>query len=158
MPYPLDSVFLCADALQLLASFLFSPDRAALQLLYVLDWRPVLQQLAPVTPNRHPNPSDPLQSSLLDHDMSLSSDAPDAGSACEQQTGEGQQTRARVNEGGLDAGGKAWAAQLLLLIMQAYTVMADGDLPDWIRRLIKGSSDRDLMPGGMLPYLTTREK
>lgn len=85
--------------------------------------------------------------------MSLSRAAPDADSASGQQTGASQQTGARSapgGQGGLDGSGKAWAAQLLLLVMQAYTVMGDEDLPDWISRLIKGPSDRDLIPGGCL--------
>lgn len=130
-----------ADALQLLASFLLSPDRATLQLLHVLDWRPVLQQLAPVTANLHSNISDATaqQVSLLDNDMSSSTT--DAGLAPSQQSG------VRSSHGGFDAGAKAWAAQLLLLVMQAYVIMADDDLPDWISRLVRGRSDQDLRAG-----------
>ena len=130
-----------ADALQLLASFLLSPDRATLQLLHVLDWRPVLQQLAAITANLHSNLSDATaqQASLLDSDMSSST--ADAGLASAQQSG------ARSSQGGLDAEAKAWAAHLLLLVMQAYVIMADDDLPDWISRLIRGRSDRDIIPG-----------
>lgn len=136
-----------ADALQLVASFLLSPDRATLQLLHVLDWRPVLQQLAPVTANLHSNISDATaqQVSLLDSDMSSSTT--DAGVAPSLQSG------ARSSQGGLDAGAKAWAAQLLLLVMQAYVIMADDDLPDWISRLIRGRSDRDLIAGVLAPTL-----
>lgn len=85
--------------------------------------------------------------------MSLSSAAPHAASASDRPTGASQQTGATSasrGQGGLDVGGKAWAAQLLLLVMQAYTVMGDADLPDWISRLIKGPSDRDLIPGACL--------
>lgn len=128
-----------------MASFLLSPDRATLQLLHVLDWRPVLQQLAPVTAHLQSTLSGTTtaqQASLLDNDMSSSTS--DAGLAPSQQSG------VRSSQGGLDAGGKAWAAQLLLLVMQAYVIMADDDLPDWISRLIKGRSDRDLV-AGVLP-------
>lgn len=71
----------------------------------------------------------------------MSSPATDAGFASSQHSG------ARCSQGGLDAGAKAWAAQLLLLVMQAYVIMADDDLPDWISRLIKGRSDQDLIAG-----------
>ena len=138
-----------ADALQLLASFLLSPDRATLQLLHVLDWRPVLQQLAPVTAHLQPNTSDATaqQASLLDNDMSSS--ATDAGLAPSQQS------ETRSSQGGLDAGAKAWAAQLLLLVMQAYVIMADDDLPDWISCLVRGRSDRDLIAGVLASILRT---
>ncbi len=42
---------------------------------------------------------------------------------------------------GLHAGAKAWSAQLLLLVLQAYVVMTDADMPEWIIRLIKGGDD-----------------
>ncbi|KAL0036203.1 hypothetical protein WJX79_007899 [Trebouxia sp. C0005] len=70
------------DALRLLASFLFSSDRAVLQLLH-----------------------------------------------------------------GLDAGAKAWAAQLLLLVLQAYVIMTDADMPAWISRLVKGDTEHDALSG-----------
>ena len=130
-----------ADALQLLASFLLSPDRAALQLLHVLDWRPVLQQLAPITANLHSHIPDAnaQQASLLDNDMSRST--------TDAHSGPSQQGGARSSQRGLDAGAKAWAAQLLLLVMQAYVIMADDDLPDWVSRLVRGRSNRDLIAG-----------
>ena len=136
--------------MQLLASFLFSSDRAVIQLLHVLDWRPVLQQLAPVTADLQSNPSNTTaqQSSLLDNDMSLGSSAPDAAVASSQQSGTSNSQR------GLDAGAKAWAAQLLLLVMQAYVIMADDDLPDWISRLVRGRSDGDLIAGASFYHYT----
>ena len=128
---------LVADALGLLASFLLSSDRAVLQLLHVLDWRPVLQQLSPVTsllqsPQAHAKPAD-QSSSLLDDDMSMSQPSGAAESATSQRSSRSGHS--------LDAAAKAWAAQLLLLVLQAYVVMTDHDLPEWITRLIKGDSE-----------------
>ena len=135
----LDKRRMYADALKLLASFLFSSDRAVLQLLHVLDWRPVLQQLSPVTAQHHTSSNAAQQSSLLDDDSTLTKSA-GAESTNSQQSG----PRGTPE---LDAEAREWAAQLLLLVMQAYVIMADADLPDWISRLIKGAGSNDLIIG-----------
>ncbi|DBA95921.1 TPA: hypothetical protein ACH3X1_001448 [Trebouxia sp. C0004] len=131
------------DALRLLASFLFSSDRAVLQLLHVLDWRPVLQQLSPVAARiqpTHPHAKTGDESSLLDDDMTVSQPSGGAESASPQH-GNIQSAQ------GLDAGAKAWAAQLLLLVLQAYVIMTDADMPAWISRLIKGDTEHDAPSG-----------
>ena len=103
----------------------------------------MLQQLAPVTAqlqSSHGPGSNAHQSSLLDVDMGMTKSMPSADSATSQQGG----TRSKQ---GLDAGAKAWAAQLALLVMQAYMVLADDDLPEWISCLINDGAERDLLVG-----------
>ena len=103
----------------------------------------MLQQLAPVTAQLQSNytlGNNAHQSSLLDVDMGMVKSVPSAESASSQQG------RSKSRQG-LDAGAKAWAAQLVLLVMQAYVVLADDDLPEWITRLIKGGAERDLLVG-----------
>ena len=139
----MSQTFCVADALRLLASFLFSTDRAVLQLLHVLDWRPVLQQLSPVAAQiqpTHPHAKTGDESSLLDDDITVSQPSGGAESASSQR---GNIQTAQ----GLDADAKAWAAQLLLLVLQAYVIMTDADMPAWISRLVKGDTEHDAVSG-----------
>ena len=114
-----------------------------LQLLHVLDWRPVLQQLSPVAAQiqpTHPHVKTGDGSSLLDDDMTIRQPRAGAESASSQR---GNLQSAQ----GLDAGAKAWAAQLLLLVLQAYIIMTDADMPAWISRLVKGDTEHDAVSG-----------
>lgn len=144
---------LFADALRLLASFLLSSDRAVLQLLHVLDWRPVLQQLSPLAaqlPSTQTYPSSGDQSSLLDNDMTMSQVDATAGSAASQRNSSSRSAQ------GLDAGAKAWATQLLLLVLPAYVIMTDADMPEWITRLITGDHDHSAAVGVTLCQVLQR--
>ena len=114
-----------------------------LQLLHVLDWRPVLQQLSPVAAqiqSTHSHAKTGDESSLLDDDMTVNQPSVVADSASSQH-GNIQSAH------GLDAGAKAWAAQLLLLVLQAYVIMTDADMPAWISRLVKGDTEHDTASG-----------
>jgi len=124
-----------------------------LQLLHVLDWRPVLQQLSPVAAqiqSTHPHAKAGDESSLLDDDMSISQLGGGAESASSRR---GNLQSAQ----GLDAGAKAWAAQLLLLVLQAYVIMTDADMPAWISRLVKGDTEHDAASGVTLHQIVIQQ-
>ena len=124
-----------------------------LQLLHVLDWRPVLQQLSPVAAqiqSTHTHAKSGDASSLLDDDMTVSQPSGVAESASSQR---GNVLSAQ----GLDAGAKAWAAQLLLLVLQAYVVMTDADMPAWISCLVKGDTEHDAASGVTLHQLVVQQ-
>ena len=110
-----------ADALQTLSSLLYSSDRAVLQLLHVLNWQPVLQQIAPII--HHLQASDTATSSLLDSDTA----PPGPGHAPSTHL---QSVKS------LDSTAKAWAAHLMMLLLPAYVMLAESDLPAWLQRLI----------------------
>lgn len=113
-----------------------------LQLLHVLDWRPVLQQLSPVAAqiqHAHPQAKTGDASSLLDDDTT--SEPSGVAQSAFSHSGNIQTAQ------GLDAGAKAWAAQLLLLVLQAYVIMTDADMPAWISRLVKGDTEHDALSG-----------
>lgn len=125
-----------ADALQTLSSLLYSPDRAVLQLLHVLNWQPVLQQVTPII--HHMQASDAATSSLLDSDTG--SGPPGLGQAA---SGHLQSVKS------LDARAKAWAAHLMMLLLPAYVMMAESALPAWLQRLI--NQDPQTPDGGESP-------
>ena len=134
-----------ADALAVLASLLLSSDRAVLQLLHVLDWRPVLQQLSPVATHLQFAPSltsTADQPSLLDDDATMHHQ--DSSGAAAAQPKQGDKGRGVER---LDADVKSWATQLLLLLLPAYVVMAESDVPEWISRLVKGDEEAGTAAG-----------
>ena len=124
-----------------------------LQLLHVLDWRPVLQQLSPLAaqlPSTQTYPTSGDQSSLLDNDMTMSQPDSAAESAASQQNSSSRSAQS------LDAGAKAWATQLLLLVLPAYVIMTDADMPEWITRLITGDHDHSAAAGVVLCQVLQR--
>lgn len=122
-----------SDALRGLASFLYSSDRAVLQLLHVLDWQPVLQQIAPVTTQLQASDTPTSQASLMDAD-SQNIPAPSEESASSQKGKQLQTARS------MDVVSKAWAANLMLLVLPTCVMMTNADLPAWLQQLV-GSHD-----------------
>ena len=128
-----------AGALQALAALLYSSDRAVLQLLHVLKWQPVLQQIAPVIHHLQASDAATPASSLMDTDLPTGAQSAPAESAAAQGLGSKLQ-----GTKSLDPSAKAWAAHLMLLLLPAYIMKAQADLPAWLQRLIShepGSPD-----------------
>lgn len=135
---------LAADALRGLATFLYSSDRAVLQLLHVLNWQPVLQQVAPVIAQLQASDTRSSQSSLMDTDQTTS---PVPDSSTEPASAQAQRKSLQTARS-LDAGAKAWAANLVLLALPTYVILADADLPAWLGQLTSGQDTQHLSDAG----------
>ena len=136
---------LAVDALRGLATFLYSSDRAVLQLLHVLSWQPVLQQIAPVIAQLQASDPRTSQSSLMDTDQTTS---PAPVSSAEPPSAQAQKKSLQTARS-LDAGAKAWAANLVLLALPTYVILTDADLPAWLRQLTSSQETQQLSDAGV---------
>ena len=108
-------MLLPADAIAVLAAHLCEPDRAVLKLLYALDWQLVLQHVGMGSATQHPT------AVLLDEDM-------------------GQRAVRRSEPAaagsGREGARRAWARQLLLLVVPVTVMKAASKLPSWMKSFV----------------------
>ena len=104
-----------AEAIALLAAYLCEPDRAVLKLLYALNWQPVLQYLGMGSASQQP------AAVLLDQDVG--------------QRAVGRPEPAAAG-GGQEGARKAWATQILLLVVPVTVMRAASGLPSWMKSFV----------------------